>query len=137
MLKKFNYRSKDIRMITISSDNYLPVVAQEGRNYNIRFDSSASDFVRTIWAYTSSLLKVSHDYHGNHPGLIIFDEPEQHSMADDSTRFLVEELVTHEQHQSLLAISFHAKDEVFKQVTEGLKFNLIEIDGRIIKKMAI
>lgn len=135
MLNKFNYKSKDIRMVDISPENYLPVVAQEGRNYNIRFDSSASDFIRTIWAYTCSLLKVSQEYRGNHPGLIIFDEPEQHSMADDSTRYLLEELATYGQHQSILAISFHAKEEVFKQVTNGLEFNLIEIQGRLIQKM--
>ena len=56
LLSKFNYSSKTINDLAISKENYLPLAKKPNDNlfYNIRFDSSASDFVRSIWAYTCS-----------------------------------------------------------------------------------
>ena len=50
-------------------------------NFDMKFDSSASDNIRVIWAYTLALLQTSLKYGGNHPGIIIFDEPDQHSIV--------------------------------------------------------
>ena len=52
--------------------------------FDMKFDSSASDNIRAIWAYTIALLKTSLETQGNHPAIILFDEPAQHSIdADD------------------------------------------------------
>src|SRR4051812_31874931 len=51
LLRKFNYLSKPFEAIKISHDNYLPVAQKMiGENffYNIKFDSSASDFIRCL-----------------------------------------------------------------------------------------
>ena len=77
-LKKFGYKSvTDIASITLSPENYMPMVA----DFDMKFDSSASDNIRVIWAYTLALLQVSIVYEGNHPSVIIFDEPDQHSIV--------------------------------------------------------
>ncbi|WP_185974032.1 hypothetical protein [Brevibacillus sp. LEMMJ03] len=47
----------------------------------MKFDSSASDNIRAIWAFTVALFQTSHEKGGNHPGLLIFDEPAQHSIV--------------------------------------------------------
>ena len=49
LLSTFNYSSKTISDIAISDENYLPLAKKPNDDlfYNIRFDSSASDFVRT------------------------------------------------------------------------------------------
>ncbi|MCC4228520.1 hypothetical protein [Zunongwangia profunda] len=67
LLSKFNYSSKTINDLAISKENYLPLAKKPNDNlfYNIRFDSSASDFVRSIWAYTCSLYKTSEEKNGN------------------------------------------------------------------------
>ena len=50
----------------------------------MKFDSSASDNIRAIWAYTLALLATSLEKQGNHPAVVLFDEPAQHSIdADD------------------------------------------------------
>lgn len=84
-LRQFRYTStSNLGGIEISKDNYLPVID----NFDMKFDSSASDNIRAIWSYTLALLQTSVKYCGNHPGLIIFDEPTQHSIgADDATAF--------------------------------------------------
>jgi len=77
-LQAFNYQSvSDYREIEISKDNYLPT--SEG--FDMKFDSSASDNIRAIWAYTIALLRTSIETCGNHPQIIIFDEPAQHSIV--------------------------------------------------------
>lgn len=137
LLRSFKYRSKDLRLVGISNDSYLPVVKdfQSGQNYNIKFDSSASDFVRSIWAYTCALYKSSHLNNGNHPRLIMMDEPEQHSMDDESTMVLFRELSKYQNCQSIFAASFHNSDEIYQKVTTGLDFNLIRIGGRLIQRL--
>lgn len=137
LLSSFKYRSKDLRLVDISNDSYLPVVKdfQSGQNYNIKFDSSASDFVRSIWAYTCALYKSSLLNNGNHPRIIMMDEPEQHSMDDESTMVLFRELSKYRNCQSIFAASFHNSDEIYQKVTTGLEFNLIRIGGRLIQRM--
>jgi hypothetical protein len=85
LLKEFNYTSQQSEFIHISKENYLPVISkpfgEETKDYSIRFDSSASDFIRCIWAYTLSLLDTSIKFDGNHPRLIMMDEPKQQDAA--------------------------------------------------------
>lgn len=50
-------------------------------NFDMKFDSSASDHIRRIWAFTIALLQTSNAYAGNHSGMLIFDEPGQHSIV--------------------------------------------------------
>lgn len=38
---------------------------------------------RAIWAYTIALMQTSIEKKGNHPGVIIFDEPNQHSIIPE------------------------------------------------------
>ncbi|MDG4982357.1 hypothetical protein OGZ39_11985 [Lactococcus lactis] len=78
-LETFDYRSvSNLNEVKISRDTYIP----EADGFDLKSDSSASDNIRTIWAYTMSLMKVSNIYKGNHLGLIIFDEPKQHSIHE-------------------------------------------------------
>jgi hypothetical protein len=52
----------------------------------IKNNSSASDFIRTLWSYSLALLEVG----SNHPGVVIFDEPGQHSVKSSSLKSLFE-----------------------------------------------
>lgn len=46
----------------------------------MKFYSSASDNISAIWAFLIVLLQTSNDISGNHPRVLIFDEPAQHSI---------------------------------------------------------
>lgn len=77
----FGYDSNEKYQISINRKEpfkYLPVYINKKDGVylpqSIRINSSASDFVRNIWAYTLSLLSNGI----NHPGVIMFDEPGQH-----------------------------------------------------------
>ncbi|GEM55337.1 hypothetical protein B0A58_11645 [Flavobacterium branchiophilum NBRC 15030 = ATCC 35035] len=135
LLSAFNYSSKAINDIAISDENYLPLAKKPNDDlvYNIRFDSSASDFVRSIWAYTCSLYKTSNEKHGNHPNLLMFDEPKQQDLSiNDFTSFL-KELATYKNAQTLLFASFENSDETFEKATSDIEFHLNYIDEKLIK----
>jgi len=140
LLKKFNYTSKSLNYISISKDNYLPVAKKPFSNdlfYNIRFDSSASDFVRSIWAYTCSLYKTSKEMNGNHPNLLMLDEPKQQDIALDDFVSLLKELSSYNFGQVLLFASFENSDETYEHSTKDLDFRRNFIESKLIKPLQV
>ncbi len=89
-LRKYGYKSAmNLDDIVISNETYFPIID----NFDMKFDSSASDNIRAIWAYTVSLLSTSKKLHGNHPNVIIFDEPDQHSIVTTDMKSFFEDIV--------------------------------------------
>lgn len=92
-LNNFGYKSNYIQNVSLLFDEknsnyfYLPQAQVEQYNEHLRSVSSASDFVRSIWAYYLALLEIGI----SHPGFLVFDEPCQHSIkeADLKTLFQV------------------------------------------------
>lgn len=136
----FGYESAPIRDVEIGKDTLVPCLAQmvlrEIRT-DIKSDSSASDFVRLIWSYLLALHQTSSvsSSPGNHPGLLMFDEPGQHSMAVDSQHALLKQLASESNLQSIVAASFDESEEVFRQATEGILYNLIEWSGKLLRPL--
>lgn len=85
---KSNYRNQIyFELNRASSYLYFPLVQmQYDSSEQLRSVSSASDFIRSIWAYYLALLKVG----SKHPGFVIFDEPCQQSMDESSLKKLFE-----------------------------------------------
>lgn len=135
LLRVFNYQSKPFDAIRISQDTYLPVAQKTDAEqfYNIKFDSSASDFIRCIWAYTTALLKTSITFNTNHPRLLIFDEPKQQDMSKDSFRNFLIELSKFQEQQVILFASFENSDNSFAEATQGLTFGINKIDELLIR----
>jgi len=135
LLKKFNYQSKPFEAIRISHDSYLPVaqkIAGEQLYYNIKFDSSASDFIRCLWAYFTSILKVATEFKTNHPMLLILDEPKQQDMSIENFRTFLQELSKYKDQQILVFASFENSDEAFEEATKDVDFSLKRIESKLI-----
>lgn len=129
----FGYSSTSLRNVKISQDKYLPIIQSDTVRYNIRADSSATDLVRSIWAYTCALRRVSDGFKGNHPKLLMFDEPAQHSMSDENFTTFLEEIASYPDGQSFIFASFNNSDIEFNSITQGIKFTLNRIEGKLIK----
>jgi protein phosphatase len=56
---------------------YGPEYRPTYEGFDLGFNLSASDMIRTIWAYLYGLLEVARVSPTNHPGLLILDEPRQ------------------------------------------------------------
>lgn len=115
-LELFGYKSiANLNNITISNESYLPLF--EG--FDMKFDSSASDNIRVIWAFTMALQQVSQALHGNHPTVLIFDEPDQQStIVSDMKAFFKSIVAMKDQCQVIIGITL--KDTDTKKVIQEL-----------------
>jgi hypothetical protein len=138
----FGYESAEINDIEISTDTLTPALSKiELREIiakpraDIKADSSASDFVRLIWSYLLALYQTSATlgFEGHHPGMLMFDEPGQHSMRSISQHALLQLLSGTKGLQSIVAASFDENESVFKEATAGLQYQLIEWSGKVIQ----
>lgn len=146
-LYDFDYGSKSLEQVHVSKkqfEKYLPIVKIDGKDQKIRINSSASDFVRSLWAYYISLFQISKKYRGNHIGLFIFDEPAQHAMNESSQKAFLEKLSQLDGCQSIVFSSFEDKDNSFlgKEKFENMikdidknEIHVIEIDGYSIQEI--
>jgi hypothetical protein len=77
-LRSYGFGSSDESRVAISRSDYEP----ELTDINLAADSAASDVIRLQWAYLLSLLNVGVLESTNHPGFLVFDEPQQQSVSD-------------------------------------------------------
>jgi hypothetical protein len=76
-LRAMNFRSYPVDQVRIDPEALRP--SREG--FDIDVDVSASDVIRVKVAYLDSLREIG-AYEGNHPGLLILDEPRQQDLAE-------------------------------------------------------
>ena len=123
LLFNFGYDSNRSYQISINRKDpfkYFPVYKRskdDTQPQSIRINSSASDFVRNIWAYTLAL----RDNGVNHPGLIMFDEPGQHKAKQSSLKALFKKCSEVTNKQTIIFSSIE------KQIDENEKFDLMEL----------
>lgn len=147
LLFGFGYESNEKYQIFINRKEpfkYFPVYKNH-RNDNIpqsiRINSSASDFVRNIWAYTLALLLNGI----NHPGIIMFDEPGQHRTNLSSLRALFKTCSEIRERQTIIFTSIDKKlndDEeidldLLIEDLESENYQLIRLDNlhKVIRKL--
>ncbi|CAH2714185.1 hypothetical protein BACCIP111895_01339 [Neobacillus rhizosphaerae] len=126
-LEQFGYSSTPLNDISISLDKFTPVV----RGFDIKFDSSASDFIRLRWAFALSLNYSTNHYGGNHPRLVIMDEPGQQQMNINSTGKLFYSL-SELKSQSIIASSLTLEE--IKSITQKIEVNIIDLGDEYIIK---
>lgn len=132
-LQRYHYSSlSNFDGIEISEESLLPTID----GFDMKFDSSASDGIRTIWAYTLALLQVSVEKGGNHPGVIIFDEPAQQSIVLEDMKSFVRSVVeVTANSQIIMAITLNSKELI--QIIDELDANRchkVQIRNRAFKK---
>jgi hypothetical protein len=76
-LHEYQFSSLAIGEINISDVKYTP----DHEGFDLGFDLSASDMIRTIWAYLLSMLELARSDQTSHCGMLIFDEPRQQETA--------------------------------------------------------
>lgn len=131
-LKRYHYSSlSSLDGIDISTESLLPTID----GFDMKFDSSASDNIRVIWAFTMALLQVSIEKNGNHPSVVIFDEPGQQSIVpDDMSSFIYSAAELGGDCQIITAITLNSQELV--NILDELKANSyrkINIIGKAFK----
>lgn len=133
LLRRFGYRSNGLNSINIKNEGanrLLPSVFITGQEPQyIRFVSSASDFVRSIWAYYIALLIKGE----RHPGFLVMDEPGQHQMRVDSMKALLKECSSLNK-QVIVAIS---QDRDYDQKNVNIHSLVSDIESESYKLLHI
>ncbi|PGY57455.1 hypothetical protein [Bacillus thuringiensis] len=136
-LTDFNYRSvSDVKEISISETTYMPEIS----SYDLKYDSSASDNARAIWAFTLALLETSNTFDGNHPGLIIFDEPIQHSIIADDMEALFKKMTQLENEAQIIVGFTREEGKIPEKMVEDINsgiYNVINLGELAFKKLSI
>jgi hypothetical protein len=126
-LYKFGYDSNPNWNIFIQHQDpfkYYPVFKfneNDSIPKSIRTNSSASDFVRTLWAYTLTLLLKGE----NHPGIVMFDEPGQHSVKSSSLKALFKASSEIKEKQIIIFTSVQKDLSTVDDTTDKLDINKI------------
>lgn len=127
LLESFSFSSINTNEITISHDKYTPIVS----GFDIKFDSSASDNIRLIWSYLIAIYTTSLQFSGNHPGLMVFDEPGQQQMAVKSQKKLFEVL---SKTKGQVIVGTSLEPEEIQEITKNLTLNVIDLGEDFIIK---
>lgn len=139
LAQSFGYKSAPIKDIEINRDTlfpYLSGIELREVKTDIKSDSSASDFVRLIWAYLLSIQYVSKKCSGNHLDIIVFDEPAQHSMGVSSINELLKVMSSQKSSlQSIVSASFDENDQIFSESVENVEYNYINIGDKLLKRL--
>ena len=131
-LRQFGYKSlTTMEEIEISKDSYLPV----RENFDMKFDSSASDGIRAIWAITLYIKQTSIIHKGNHPNILMYDEPDQHSIIMKDLKSFFDTIIEIDVGQTIVAITIEDSDT--KEAIAALNpdsYNIIRIKKRALVK---
>lgn len=104
----------------------------------MKFDSSASDNIRAIWSYTLALLKTSNEKNGNHPQIVIFDEPGQHSIVTNDMVSLFNEIIEMRgTKQVILGITLN--DGEIKSAVDSIdsdKIHIVDVGKHAFRKLS-
>ncbi|MBY7009305.1 hypothetical protein FDC58_14875 [Clostridium botulinum] len=103
----------------------------------MKFDSSASDNIRAIWAFTFALMQASFYDNGNHPQVLIFDELAQQSMVTKELYNFFKSLIDFKRElQTIIGITIDS-DEIMNSIEKLNKeeYKLIMFEDRVITRM--
>lgn len=134
----FGYGSVLPRDVNINPQSLMPMLGDpELQVVNARTESSASDFVRLIWAYLIALFQAAtfHGVKGHHLGVLVFDEPGQHSMGEQSMLALFQKISGLNGLQSIVFASFENAIDNFKTATANVRFDLLDWEGKLVRPL--
>jgi len=130
-LRDYGFRSLSVGELVVSPHTYRPEI--EG--FELQTTISASDLIRTIWAYQNGMLEVARDVATNHPGMLLLDEPRQQSSSDVSFVQLLRRVSSASTFgQQVILFTSEERERLDRHLT-GLPHSLQRIEGRVLQKV--
>jgi hypothetical protein len=105
--------------------------------FDLGFNLSASDMIRTIWAYLYGLMEVARTGETNHLGLLVLDEPRQQQADKVSfAQFAKRAAGTGAERQQVVFLTSEDPQTLAAMLT-GVAHQYINFDGKMIQPMAL
>jgi len=130
-LGEYGFTSLPISELSISRDTYLPI--HEG--FDLGFDLSASDMVRTIWAHRIAILETAAAYESNHSQLLVFDEPRQQSADPVSFRALLHRSSRAASSGQQVIFATSEPDANAREMLAGVDHQYLSFQGKLIQRV--
>lgn len=129
---EYGFSSFEPGLLHIDETSFTPT--REG--FNLGFDVSASDGIRLIWGYLLAHLELARSHDTNHPGFVIFDEPQQHKPGQaDFAKFLQKASVSKDFAQQVI-IATSEESDVLRQLCGNVPYSLISFEGRTLRQIS-
>lgn len=134
-LGKYGFGSFKPTEVQISDDQYRP--KHEG--FDLPSSISASDLIRTIWAYLMGMLELSREFATDHPGLLVLDEPRQQSAREVSFRELLRRGAMSKQYNQQVVFFTSEEPSHLTAALVGLEYTLHDFgdDEKLIRPLSI
>jgi hypothetical protein len=130
-LASYGFSTFPVSELEISDENYRP--QREG--FEIGFELSASDAIRLKWAYQLALLEVARSAPTHHPGVVVFDEPQQQKTAKISFQKLLERASgAKESGQQVIFATSEERDQL-DAFLAGIDCNFLPFDGPLVRRL--
>ena len=114
-LEDFGFDSYSADQVSLDPDTLRP----ERSGFDLDADVSASDVVRVKIAYLNAIREYSTEAGGNHPGLLMLDEPRQHEMDERNFRTTLARLSrSAAQGDQVIVTSAASAEEVTRMIGE-------------------
>ena len=130
-IQQFGFTSVEPTSLRISEENYRP----EHDGFDLEFDISASDMIRTIWAYLNGMLELSREFQTNHLGLLVLDEPKQQETNRVSFRELFRRAASTASHKQQVIIATSEDEATLTPLLDGVAHQYISFSGRIVRPL--
>lgn len=128
-LKRYGFVSVPPDEVEIAPDSYLPYRLGEPI---LAKDLSASDNVRLVWAYLVGLMELSRQFDTAHPGLVVFDEPGQQEVSEESLKALFERLATTGEHNQQAIVATSKAREELTSLLGDVTAHRNDYDGHVL-----
>jgi hypothetical protein len=126
---EFGLSSVSPASLGISRDLYRPVHG----GFDLDFDLSASDMIRTIWAYLLGLLELSRTAETNHGKLLILDEPRQQETARPSFGAFLRRASAAAESGEQVIFATSEEPSTLQDLLQGVPHVMHRVSGKILK----
>ncbi|MGW3614811.1 hypothetical protein ACWD6N_34170 [Micromonospora sp. NPDC005163] len=128
-LVAYNLRSLSPRDVTIDDKSLLPVNDGFELTFDVGMGMSASDTIRTKWAYHTALMETATSApHGRHLGILMLDEPRQQETDRASLRAFLQRL---KQDSNLAQVIYATSEDpaALSNLLEGIPHTRLLAEG--------
>jgi hypothetical protein len=137
-LNKYGFRSFKPSEIMLSRDNFRPLALTKDEDgepveKELGYEISASDGIRLKWAYYLSLLMLSITELTNHAGVVIYDEPGQQEVAQQSLYAFLMDAVEHLGDRQVIVSTSETLESVSAAVGSGA--HIVNFVGFILQPL--
>jgi hypothetical protein len=133
-LDQYGFSSiKPASLLRISRESYRPMY--EG--FDLGFNLSASDNIRTIWAYLYGLMEVSRAWDTNHLGLLVLDEPRQQQANKASFAEFAKRAAETRPHGQQVILLTSEDPETLQAMLAGVQHEYIDYPDKMIQPLTL